>query len=131
MRYEVYVVELSAEAFDAPGVARRNPRARKGAACFYVGSTAHEAACRFAQHVGFAEGRSTFACTCFGKGVVRRFGRGEGGTRGNRVAGAYGRRLRPDLVRGLNPLLDRARAEAAERALAERLRAEGAAVLQG
>ena len=54
--------------------------------------------------------------------------RGSPGYKSNRFARAHGLRLRPDLVADRGPYEMRAEAEAAEAALAERLRRRGYAV---
>ena len=102
MPYSLYVIELSRVALGESRFANRNPEPREDKPCVYVGQTSLSPEERFAQH--------------------------QAGYKSNRFAHKYGLRLRPKLVANRGPYETRAEAEAAEAALAERLRCRGYAV---
>jgi hypothetical protein len=77
-----------------------------GRGCLYVGETALVPEERFAKHRA-------------------------GGRTAARVVRRYGVRLRPDLTRGVGPFATRAEAEAAEAALAAKLRRRGYVIFGG
>lgn len=100
--YRVYVIDLDAQVLSSAKFRRANAGHVEGKPCVYVGST--------------------------GLTPEERFERHRSGRWANEFAKAHGVRLRPSPYAGTGPFATRAEAEAAEAALAERLRGRGYAV---
>lgn len=100
--YRVYVIDLDAQVLSSAKFRKANARHVEGKPCVYVGST--------------------------GLAPEERFERHRSGRWANEFAKAHGLRLRPSPYAGTGPFATRAEAEAAEAALAERLRSRGYAV---
>lgn len=103
--YYLYVIELDAAVWERSRFRKANAHARKGAGCFYVGSTVRPPTLRLDQH--------------------------KEGYKSNRYAKQFGLRLRPDLFEAYNPVPSRADVLELEVYLADRLRRQGYAVWQG
>lgn len=101
-RYRVYVIELDRAVLARRKFRSKNPQARPGKPCVYVGQSALDPEARFAQH--------------------------KAGINSNVYAHEFGLRLRLRSMRALPAYATRAEAEAAEKRCAARLRARGYAV---
>ena len=131
--YHVYVMELD------PGIAEIrwfqdvNPNYRSAMLCVYVGQTKHLPRCRQSSHMNCPpsnwRGRR-WSCYCEEDGPAERACKVS--TRGSKKVGKYSRyALKPKLFKRLNPQPDQESSKAAERTLAESLRAQGYGVWAG